>query len=143
MENIKKIIDSSDFLSGRVEGYMYYLIPVVFFIIYFLIDIIIYPFPENVSRSYGFKMMFFINFFQDNFSINTLIIVENIFTWGILILFYPIALGSWNRFNYILEYFENDQSKLISRDYRIKYFSRAWALILFLYSTGGILNRLF
>ena len=52
---------------------------------------------------------------------------------GSCIYAYDIALGSWNRFNAILVYFENDQSKLISRDYRIKYFSRAWALILFLY----------
>ena len=143
MNNIKKIIESSDFLSGRIEGYMYYLIPVVFFIILLLIDHIVYPFPENVTRSYGFKMMSVINFFHHNFSINTLVFIDSIIQWIFLILLYTIALVSWNRFNHILEYVKNDQTKLNSVDTRVKYISRTWALILFLISTLGILNRLF
>lgn len=140
MENIKKIIDSSDFLSGRDDGYKYYVIPLVFVAILVGIDHIIYPFPEGVSRSYGNKMMSIINFFHNNFSINTLEIIGNILVWIMMIFLYLVALGSWHRFNHILEYLENDQSKLISRDYRIKYFSRAWAILLFSYSSVGIVN---
>ena len=143
MNNIKKIIESSDFLSGRIEGYMYYLIPIVFFIIMFLIDTIVYPFPENVTRSYGGTMMSLINFFNHNFSINTLVFIDSIIQWIFLILLYPIALGSWNRFNHILEYWKNDQTKLNSVDYRVKYISRTWAILLFFYSSVAILNRLF
>ena len=142
MDKIKEIIDSSDFLSGRDEGYKYYVIPLVLVVILVGIDHIIYPFPEGVSRSYGNKMMSIINFFHNNFSINTLEIIGNIMLWIMLIFLYLVALGSWNRFNAILVYFENDQSKLISRDYRIKYFSRAWALLLFLYSTVAVVNAI-
>ena len=112
MDKIKEIIDLSDFLSGRDNGYKYYLSPFLIVILWVGIDHVIYPFPEGLSRSYNFQMMYIINFFHDNFSIDTLEIIGNIMFWITLILFYLIALGSWNRYNYFLEYFKNNREKL-------------------------------
>ena len=140
MDKIKEIIDSNDFLSGRDEGYYYYLSPFLFLAVLLFYSYIIETFTEGGHIGPGSQLTYIITFFHDNFSIDTLEIIGNIILWIMIILLYLIALGSWNRFNHILEYFENDQSKLISRDYRIKYFSRAWAILLFSYSSVAIVN---
>ena len=135
--NFMKIIKR--FLSGNSKYSSYYIFFILYCIIGSIFERLVTPYPPGATRSSTYKNAI-LDFIDNNFSIETIYILENILFFGTFILFYLISIGSWKCAK-LKELETWNKDKITWSFIKATFWLRIFSIALFLISSYAILNR--